>query len=105
MAAPFLSKNTIVLFFWRTLPPELYYLHDCIISNDLSFERFIELPLMRNLMTGFFPDDSFLKLYFFAFRKLSRGIGRLSVFDSDCRSINQGCQGSADRKSTRLNSS
>ena len=65
-------------FFWRTLPSEGHYIHDYVISNDLSFDHFIELPLMRNLITRFFPDDSFWKLDFFGFQE---------TFEADWRAL------------------
>ena len=69
MAATSVSTSAVSLFFWRKLPSEEHYLHDYIKSNDLPFERFIELPLMRNLISRFFPDDSFWKLDFFGFQE------------------------------------
>lgn len=66
-------------FFWKKFPSIGHYLHDYVINNHLSFQRYIELPLVQNIMTRhFFPNDSFWKLDFFGFQE---------TFDEDFRDL------------------
>lgn len=66
-------------YFWKSLPPSGHSLQDHVIKYQLSFERYIELPLVQNLMTRhFFPQESFWKLDFCGFQEtFSEDFGHL----------------------------
>jgi hypothetical protein len=66
-------------FYWRQIPSVGHHIHDYVKSNNLPFDRFIELPMIQNMVTKlFFPGDTFYKLDFFGFQE---------TFDEDWQTL------------------